>query len=39
MRTEAELRPFLEDEIPPTVKQMAEASGTDVAGYVAEAPG
>jgi predicted dithiol-disulfide oxidoreductase (DUF899 family) len=37
--TEEELRPFLEGEIPPTVKQMAEASGTDVAGYVAEAPG
>jgi predicted dithiol-disulfide oxidoreductase (DUF899 family) len=37
--TEEELRPFLEGEIPPTVKQMAEASGTDVAGYVTEAPG
>jgi predicted dithiol-disulfide oxidoreductase (DUF899 family) len=37
--TEEELRPFLEGEIPPTVKQMAERSGTDVAGYVAEAPG
>src|SRR5215207_8162435 len=37
--TEEELRPFLEGEIPPTVKQMAEASGTNVAGYVAEAPG
>jgi predicted dithiol-disulfide oxidoreductase (DUF899 family) len=37
--TEEELRPFLEGEIPPTVEQMAEASGTDVAGYVAEAPG
>jgi predicted dithiol-disulfide oxidoreductase (DUF899 family) len=36
---EEELRPFLEGEIPPTVKQMAEASGTDVAGYVTEAPG
>ena len=24
---------------PPTVEQMAEASGTDVAGYVAEGPG
>src|SRR6476620_7458901 len=33
--TEEELRPFLEGEIPPTVKQMAERSGTDVAGYVA----
>jgi predicted dithiol-disulfide oxidoreductase (DUF899 family) len=37
--TEEELRPFLEGEVPPTVKQMAEASGTDVAGYVSEAPG
>ena len=37
--TEEELRPFLEGEIPPVVKQMAERSGTDVAGYVAEAPG
>ena len=37
--TEEELRPFLEGEIPPTVKQMAERSGTDVAGYVAEGPG
>lgn len=39
MHTEEELGPFLEGEIPPTVKQMAEASGTDIAGYVAEAPG
>src|SRR4051794_19209723 len=37
--TEEELRPFLDGEIPPTVKQMAERSGTDVAGYVAEGPG
>jgi predicted dithiol-disulfide oxidoreductase (DUF899 family) len=37
--TEEELRPFLEGEIPPTVTQMAERSGTDVAGYVAEVPG
>jgi predicted dithiol-disulfide oxidoreductase (DUF899 family) len=37
--TEEELRPFLEGEIPPTVKQMAEASGTDVAGYISESPG
>src|SRR5215216_6938197 len=37
--TEEELRPFLEGEIPPAVKQMAEASGTDPAGYVAEGPG
>ncbi len=37
--TEEELKSFLEGEIPPTVKQMAEASGTDPAGYVAESPG
>jgi predicted dithiol-disulfide oxidoreductase (DUF899 family) len=37
--TEEELRPFLEGEIPPAVKEMAERSGTDVAGYVAEGPG
>jgi predicted dithiol-disulfide oxidoreductase (DUF899 family) len=37
--TEEELRPYLEGEIPPEDKQMAEASGTDVATYVTEAPG
>jgi predicted dithiol-disulfide oxidoreductase (DUF899 family) len=37
--TEQELRPFLEGEIPPIVQEMAERSGTDVAGYVAESPG
>ena len=37
--TEEELRPFLEGEIPPAVKHMAERSGTDVLGYVTEAPG
>ena len=37
--TEEELRPFLEGEIPANVKQMAERSGTDVAGFVAESPG
>jgi predicted dithiol-disulfide oxidoreductase (DUF899 family) len=37
--TEEELKPFLEGEIPPTVQQMAEASGTNPAGYVAEGPG
>jgi predicted dithiol-disulfide oxidoreductase (DUF899 family) len=37
--TEEELRPFLEGEIPATVKQMAERSGTDVAGFVTESPG
>jgi predicted dithiol-disulfide oxidoreductase (DUF899 family) len=36
---EEELRPFLEGEIPAAVKQNAESSGTDVAGYVAEGPG
>ena len=39
LSTEEELRPFLEGEIPATVEQMARASGTDVAGYVAEGPG
>jgi predicted dithiol-disulfide oxidoreductase (DUF899 family) len=37
--TEEELRPFLEGDIPPVVKEMAQRSGTDVAGYVAEGPG
>src|SRR2546427_2902000 len=37
--TEEELRPFLEGEIPPTVKQNAESCGTDVAAYVTEGPG
>jgi predicted dithiol-disulfide oxidoreductase (DUF899 family) len=37
--TEEELRPFLEGEIPPIVRQMAERSGTDPGGYVAESPG
>jgi predicted dithiol-disulfide oxidoreductase (DUF899 family) len=37
--TTEELRPFLDGEIPPVVDQMAEATGTDVAGYVAERPG
>jgi predicted dithiol-disulfide oxidoreductase (DUF899 family) len=39
VNTEEELKPFLDGEIPPTVEQMAKASGTDVAGYVAEGPG
>ncbi|MCX4632356.1 DUF899 domain-containing protein [Streptomyces sp. NBC_01443] len=39
MYTEEELRPFLEGEIPATVSQMADASGTDVLGYVTEGPG
>jgi predicted dithiol-disulfide oxidoreductase (DUF899 family) len=37
--TEEELRPFLEGAIPAAVKQNAESSGTDVAGYVTEGPG
>jgi predicted dithiol-disulfide oxidoreductase (DUF899 family) len=37
--TEEQLRPFLEGDIPPIVAQMAAASGTDPAGYVAEGPG
>jgi predicted dithiol-disulfide oxidoreductase (DUF899 family) len=39
LHTEEELQPFLEGEVPPTVEQMAERSGTDVASYVAEGPG
>ena len=39
LSTTEELRPFLDGEIPPVVDQMAEATGTDVAGYVAEGPG
>jgi predicted dithiol-disulfide oxidoreductase (DUF899 family) len=37
--TEEELRPFLEGEIPSTVERHARMCGTDVAGYVSEAPG
>jgi predicted dithiol-disulfide oxidoreductase (DUF899 family) len=37
--TEEELRPFLEGEIPPAAKQMAERSGVDVGIYVTEGPG
>ncbi len=37
--TDEELRPFLEGEIPQIVQQMAERSGTDAGGYVAERPG
>lgn len=39
LNTEEELRPFLQGEIPLTVEQNAEMCGTDVAGYVTEAPG
>ena len=37
--TKAELKTFLDGEIPPIVKQMAKLSGTDVASYVSEGPG
>jgi predicted dithiol-disulfide oxidoreductase (DUF899 family) len=39
LHTPEQLRPFLEGDIPPVVEQMAQASGTDVAGYVTEGPG
>jgi predicted dithiol-disulfide oxidoreductase (DUF899 family) len=39
LNTEEELKPFLEGEIPPAVKQMAERSGTGVKEYVTEGPG
>jgi predicted dithiol-disulfide oxidoreductase (DUF899 family) len=39
LNTEEELRPFLQGEIPLTVEQNADMCGTDVAGYVTEAPG
>jgi predicted dithiol-disulfide oxidoreductase (DUF899 family) len=38
-RTEDDLAPFLNGEIPPTVEQNARMCGTDAAGYVAEGPG
>jgi predicted dithiol-disulfide oxidoreductase (DUF899 family) len=38
-QTERELASFLEGEIPPVVAQLAAASGTDPAGYLAEGPG
>jgi predicted dithiol-disulfide oxidoreductase (DUF899 family) len=37
--TDAELKPFLQGEIPPSVVQNARMCGTDAAGYVAEGPG
>ncbi len=37
--TEEQLAPFLEGDIPPVVAQLAAASGTDPAGYLAEGPG
>ena len=39
LRTQEELRPFLEGEIPPTVVQNARLCATDPGGYVAEGPG
>jgi predicted dithiol-disulfide oxidoreductase (DUF899 family) len=39
LRTEEELQPFLEGEIPVTVEENARLCGTDPAGYVAEGPG
>ena len=39
LSTREELKPFLDGEIPPVVEQMADATGTDVAGYVSEGPG
>ena len=39
LNTKEELKPFLDGEIPPVVEQMANATGTDVAGYVSEGPG
>ena len=39
LHTEAELKPFLKGEIPPSVERMAKLSGTDVKGYVTEGPG
>ncbi len=37
--TAEELRPFLQGEIPLTVRQNARMCGTDAAGYVSEGPG
>jgi predicted dithiol-disulfide oxidoreductase (DUF899 family) len=37
--TEEQLAPFLEGDVPPVVAQLAAASGTDPAGYLAEGPG
>jgi predicted dithiol-disulfide oxidoreductase (DUF899 family) len=39
LRTQEELRPFLEGEIPITVQQNARMCGTDPGGYVSEGPG
>jgi predicted dithiol-disulfide oxidoreductase (DUF899 family) len=39
VHTQEELKAFLEGEIPSTVEQNARMCGTDVVGYVSEAPG
>jgi predicted dithiol-disulfide oxidoreductase (DUF899 family) len=39
LSTREELKPFLEGQVPSVVEQMADATGTDVAGYVTEGPG
>jgi len=39
LHTKEELKGFLAGKIPPAVERMADASGTDVAGYVTEGPG
>jgi predicted dithiol-disulfide oxidoreductase (DUF899 family) len=39
LSTREELKPFLEGDIPPVVEQLADSTGTDVAGYVSERPG
>lgn len=39
LHTEAELKPFLEGQIPMTVEENARDCGTDVRGYVTEGPG
>ncbi len=36
---EEEVRSFLEDGAPPVISNVAAASGTDLAGYMAEGPG
>jgi predicted dithiol-disulfide oxidoreductase (DUF899 family) len=38
-QTEEQLAQFLKVDLPPVVAQMAGASGTDAAGYLAEGPG
>ena len=38
-QTEEQLASFLDGEVPPVVAQLADACGTDLAGYLAEGPG